>query len=89
MDKKKIILDEINQVSENQDKINTLSTMIGKATISYKKMRTMSMEDAKHVKQGHEAVLRMEQHCKKIAGIIKVGKKNTAEITKNGGVLMT
>ena len=49
----------------------------------------MSMEDAKHVKQGHEAVLRMEQHCKKIAGIIKVGKKNTAEITKNGGVLMT
>ena len=29
VDKKKIILDEINQVSENQDKINTLSTMIG------------------------------------------------------------
>ena len=49
----------------------------------------MSMEDAKQVKQGHEAVLRMEQHCKKIAGIIKVGKKNTTEITKNGGTLMT
>ena len=29
VDKKKIILDEINQVSENQDKINTLATMIG------------------------------------------------------------
>jgi predicted DNA-binding protein (UPF0251 family) len=55
----------------------------------YKKMRTMSMEDARDVKQGHEAVLRMENHCKKIAGIIKEGKKKTAEITKNGGVLMT
>jgi hypothetical protein len=55
----------------------------------YKKMRTGSLEDDREVKQGHEAVLRMEQHCKKIAGIIKVGKKSHAEITKNGGVLMT
>ena len=57
--------------------------------MKYKKMRTMSMEDQKSVKQGHEAVLRMENHCKKIAGIIKEGKKKTAETTKNGGVLMT
>ena len=57
--------------------------------MKYKKMRTMDMEDARAVKQGHEAVLRMENHCKKIAGIIKVGKKKTAETTKDGGVLMT
>jgi hypothetical protein len=49
----------------------------------------MDMEDNRAVKQGHEAVLRMENHCKKIAGIIKVGKKKTAETTKDGGVLMT
>jgi CRISPR/Cas system CMR-associated protein Cmr5 small subunit len=68
-------LDEINKVSENQDKINTLSTMIAEATVRYKKMRLLALEDQKIVKQSHEQVVRMEHHCKKIAGIIKEEKQ--------------
>jgi hypothetical protein len=48
---KKVILDEVNKVSENQDKIDSLNTMIAHATIHYKKMRLDSLEDQKLVKK--------------------------------------
>lgn len=81
---KRIILDEVNKVSENQDKIDSLNTMIAHATIHYKKMRLDSLEDQKLVKKQHEQALRKEDVCKKVATSIKKEKAKKANSQKDG-----
>eukprot|EP00347_Sterkiella_histriomuscorum_P008118 403346307 len=73
-------LDNLNRNKENSDKISNLSNQLREHKDEYKKLKELSLQDQKLLKQQHEQKVRLEEKCKKIQKMITDSKnKNTTQ----------
>ena len=63
-------LENLNRNKENSNKISNLSEQLRVQKTEFKKMKEQSLYEEKIVKHQHEAVMRLEEKCKKIQKLI-------------------